>query len=236
MQTKMQTNDTKMQTTLQRHKEDEDEYRYFPDPDLVPVTISQEHIDTLRAQLPELPLVKRKRYAEELGLNDKQIDALLAEPATTALFDAVLKTGTSAKRAAAILLNYAAKRANEFGVEMDQLGITAGQIHDIAKLADDDKISSTAAADLFNLCCENPGDSAEELANDHKLIQVSDTGALDAMIDQVVADPKCAKAVEDIKAGKDKAIGMLMGQIMKLSKGSANPKVVTEMIKKKLQG
>ncbi|MAX24824.1 MAG: Asp-tRNA(Asn)/Glu-tRNA(Gln) amidotransferase GatCAB subunit B [Phycisphaeraceae bacterium] len=228
--------DTKMQTTLQRHKEDEDEYRYFPDPDLVPVTISQEHIDTLRAQLPELPLVKRKRYAEELGLNDKQIDALLAEPATTALFDAVLKTGTSAKRAAAILLNYAAKRANEFGVEMDQLGITAGQIHDIAKLADDDKISSTAAADLFNLCCENPGDSAEELANDHKLIQVSDTGALDAMIDQVVADPKCAKAVEDIKAGKDKAIGMLMGQIMKLSKGSANPKVVTEMIKKKLQG
>lgn len=228
--------DVKMQTTLQRHKEDEDEYRYFPDPDLVPVTISEAHIDRLKAELPELPMIKRKRYAAELGLSDKQIDALLAEPATTTLFDAVLATGTSAKRATAILLNYAAKRANDLGITMDKLGITAQQIHDIAQLADEDKIGSTAAADLFNICCENPGDSAVELANDHKLIQVSDTGALDAMIDQVLSDPKSAKAVEDIKAGKDKAIGMLMGQIMKLSKGSANPKVVTEMIKSKLQG
>ena len=168
-------------------------------------------------------------------MNTKQVDALLAEPATTQLFDAVLATGTSAKRATAILLNYAAKRSNELNINMNKLGITAQQIHDIAKLADDDKIGSTAAADLFNLCCDNPGDSAEELANDHKLIQVSDTGALDAMIDEVLANPKSAKAVEDIKAGKDKAIGMLMGQIMKLSKGSANPKVVTQMIKQKLQ-
>ncbi|MBL4701526.1 MAG: hypothetical protein JKX85_09740, partial [Phycisphaeraceae bacterium] len=136
----------------------------------------------------------------------------------------------------AILLNYAAKRANELGVAMDQLGITAQQIHDLGQLADDDKIGSSAAADLFNICCENPGVLAEQLANDNKLIQVSDTGALDAMIDEVLANPKSAKAVEDIRGGKDKAIGMLMGQIMKLSKGSANPKVVTQMIKAKLQG
>lgn len=228
--------DAKLVTTLQRQKEDEDEYRYFPDPDLVPVTISEEHIEKMRALLPELPMVKRKRYADDLGLNAKQIDALLAEPATTKLFDDVLATGTSAKRATAIILNYASKRANELNVSMDKLGITAQQIHDIAQLADDDKIGSTAAADLFNLCCETPGSSAEKLANEHKLIQVSDTGVLDAMIDQVIANPKSAKAVEDIKAGKDKAIGMLMGQIMQLSKGSANPKVVTQMIKAKLQG
>ncbi len=227
--------DNKNVTTLQRVKEDEDEYRYFPDPDLVPLNVDPALVEALRHQQPELPLARRVRYRDELGLNTRQIDALIAEPGITQMFEAVLAEGTAPQRAVSILLNYGSKRANETGCPLQQLGITAKHIHEIAALSDADKIGSSAAADLFNLCCDHPDQTAADLANKHKLLQVSDDGALEGFVDQVLANPKSAKAIEDIRNGKDKAIGALMGQIMQLSKGQANPKRVTELIKQKLQ-
>ena len=234
--------DNKLVTTPQREKEDADEYRYFPDPDLVTLQISDGWKDSLRAELPELPAVKKQRYVGDYGLKPIDADNLLAEPANTGFFEACVEAAagdggppTEPRRVAAMLLNAGAKRANEGGVFLDGLGITPQQVADIVALQDGDKISASAADKLFGHACESP-QSAEQLAEQHGLLQVSDDGALDEWIAQVLADPKNEKAIEQIKGGKDKAIGALLGQIMKLSKGQANPKVVGEKIKQQLMG
>jgi aspartyl-tRNA(Asn)/glutamyl-tRNA(Gln) amidotransferase subunit B len=229
--------DARGQTFLQREKEEAHDYRYFPDPDLVEVHVDDAWLDAVRAQLSEFPQAKRRRYAQDLGLDARQIDQILSEPATTRFFEAVLAAGVEGKRAAAVVLNQAAKRANEQGVAIDRIGITPQQAAAVILLQDADKIGSTAAADLFNHLCDANDASlaAEAIAGERGLLQVSDSAALEAYVDQVLADPRNEKAVADLRAGKDKAIGALMGQIMKLSKGKANPKVVTDVIKSRLQ-
>jgi len=227
--------DHKGVTFLQREKEEAHDYRYFPDPDLVPVVVSDEWVEAIRAKLPELPEARRRRYVESLGLNPKDAANLIDEPAGTRFFEAVLKEGADPKRAAALLLNYGAKLANDRNCRIDQLGITPAQVAGIAALLDGNKISSNAAADLFALAPGSGGATAEQLAEHHGLLQVSDTAALEAFVDQVLADPRNEKTVADLRGGKDKAIGALMGQIMKLSKGKANPQVVTQMVKKKVR-
>ena len=227
--------DAAQATFLQREKEEAHDYRYFPDPDLVPVTISDEWLETVRSAMPELPLQRRQRYVESLGLNIKDANALIDERDVCLFFEQVLAAGVAPKRAAAMLLNYGAKRANEHNCLISDLGITADQIKVIADLTDADQIGSSAADELFAHCCDDPAADPKDLAEQHGLIQVSDTSALDGYIDQVIANPKLARAVEDVKGGKEKAIGALIGQVMKLSKGQANPKVVGDMIKARLQ-
>ncbi len=226
--------DVNQVTLLQREKEEAHDYRYFPDPDLVPLVIDRAWVDQLQATLPEPPLAREKRYIEQLGLNPKDAQALIDEPETNAFYEEVLAIGVDAKRAAAMLLNYGAKRANEWGCGLHELGITPQQIKQIAELAAADRISSSAADELFGHCCDSEA-TAESLAQKHGLLQVSDTGALDGYVEEVLANPKNAKIVADIQAGKDKAIGALLGQVMKLSKGQANPKLVGEMIKQKVR-
>ncbi len=222
-------------TVPQRQKEDAHDYRYFPDPDLVPVVVSDEWIASVKAHLPELPLQRQRRYVSELGLGVKDARALIEEREVCQFYERVLALGVDPRRAAAMLLNNGAKRANERGCLVSQLGITPPQIKGIVDLLQADKIGSTAADELFGLCCESP-EPAEALAQKHGLLQVSDTAALEGYVDQVLANPKNAKIVEDLRGGKDKAIGALMGQIMKLSKGQANPKLVTELIKSRITG
>ena len=227
--------DNKFVTTPQREKEDADEYRYFPDPDLVTVAIDEDWLGRIKETVSELPTDKRTRYTDEYGLSDIDADNLLDDPRLTSFFEATIAAGTDPKRAAAMLLNYGSKLANERALPVNELGITPEQVKGIADLVSADKIGSSAAADLFAHCCDHD-DPAEALADKHGLLQVSDTGALEGFVDQVLADGKNQKAIDDIKAGKDKAVGALMGQIMKLSKGQANPKLVTQMIIGKLRG
>ena len=223
-------------TTFQRQKEDADEYRYFPDPDLVPIVISDEWIEKIRGRLSELPLDRQQRYLQKLELNPKDVATIIDGPALTAFFESVLAAGVEPRRAAAMLLNYGAKRANERGVAIHELPITPQQIKQIADLTAAGKISSNAADELFNHCLDQPaGASVESLAREKGLLQVSDSGALETYVAQVLADPRNGRTVADLKAGKDKAIGALIGQVMKLSKGQANPQVVTEIIKKTLR-
>ncbi|MEM6854689.1 MAG: Asp-tRNA(Asn)/Glu-tRNA(Gln) amidotransferase subunit GatB [Planctomycetota bacterium] len=237
--------DHKLVTTPQREKEDADEYRYFPDPDLVTLKIGDDWLDRLRAEQPELPIARQARYIREYGLKPIDADNLIAEPANTQFFEACVTAGradggpvTEPRRIAAMLLNAGAKRANEAGVALDGLGISPKQVADIVALQDADKISASAADKLFgHACAPGSGDAlAEQLAEQHGLLQVSDEGQLDEWIAAVLADPKNEKAIEQIKGGKDKAIGALLGQIMKLSKGQANPKAVGEKIKAQLSG
>ncbi|MFP4144066.1 MAG: Asp-tRNA(Asn)/Glu-tRNA(Gln) amidotransferase subunit GatB [Phycisphaeraceae bacterium] len=222
-------------TFLQREKEEAHDYRYFPDPDLVELTVEDGWLEQVRSELPELPLTREKRYVEELGIDPRDARSLVEEPRVTRFFEAVISAGAAPQRAATILRNNLARRANEQGAQVDELGIAPQQVADVIALVDADQIGSSAVDDLLGYCAESD-DSAEALAKGHGLVQVSDAGALEGMVDQVLADPKNARPVEDIKGGKDKAIGALMGQIMKLSKGQANPKMVRDLIKAKLQG
>ena len=223
-------------TFLQREKEDADEYRYFPDPDLVEVIVEHGWLESLKADMPELPWVRRQRYVETFGLSPVDARTLTDEPATTRFFEDVIDAGADAKKAAALLLNDGLKEANARGNALDQVGVSPGQVAAIIQLAVDDQVSSAGASKLFALCCEpqHAGADVMKLAESQALLQVSDTGALAGYIDQVLADPKNAPAIDDIRAGKGKAIGALIGQIMKLSKGAANPKVITAMIRERL--
>ena len=227
--------DARLVTTPQREKEDAHDYRYFPDPDLVPLTVDPNWVESLRADLPELPLQRLQRYTQTLGLNPKDAAALIDERDVCLFYEDALAQGAEPKKAAAMILNYGAKRANERGCLVSELGITPNHIKQILDLAAADKIGSTAADELFGHCCD-AGESAtaEALAQEHGLLQVSDTAALEAFVDQVLNNDKNAKAVTDLQGGKDKAIGALVGQVMKLSKGQANPKRVAELIRAKV--
>jgi aspartyl-tRNA(Asn)/glutamyl-tRNA(Gln) amidotransferase subunit B len=192
--------------------------------------------EQVRARIPELPLARYQRYMKAYDLSAKDAAALVDEIEVARFFEAIIEQGVAAKRAATMVLNFGARYANERGTRLDRLGITPTQIKQIEDLVQQDKISSNAADELFGHCIDNPDADASALAEQHNLLQVSDTSELDQYIEQVISDESNAKAVADVQAGKDKAIGALMGQIMKLSGGQANPKLVTQRIKDRLQG
>ena len=228
--------DARLVTTPQREKEDADEYRYFPDPDLVTLRIEDAWRQAIEGSLPELPLAKRRRYVSDYELKAVDADNLLAEPGNARFFEACVEAGSAdavaPRRIAAMLLNAGAKRANERAVTLDALGISPRQVAQIVALQDADQVSATAADKLFGIACESDDSAtAQQLAQQHGLLQVSDDGQLDEWIAQVLADPRNEKAILQIREGKDKAIGALLGQIMKLSQGQANPKAVGEKIK-----
>lgn len=217
-------------TFAQREKEEAHDYRYFPDPDLVPLVIDDAWVDEVRARLTELPLDRHRRYTQSLGLGDAETRTIIEDPTLCGFFDGVVAIGGDPQKTASMLLNYGAKRANEQGLPIAQLGITPHQVAGIAQLVAADRIGSSAADRLFGYCCQSD-EEAESLAQKHGLMQVSDSGALETFVDQVLTDPGNAKIVADIRAGKDKAIGALVGQVMKMSKGQANAKLVGQIIR-----
>ncbi|MCG8618972.1 MAG: hypothetical protein MI802_22345, partial [Desulfobacterales bacterium] len=224
--------DNKLVTVLQREKEDAHDYRYFPDPDLVPVEVSEDWLDELRATIPQLPLARQQRYVDEYGLTIVQARTLTEERDVCLLYEAVIASGVEAKRAAAVLLNNLAKRANEAGVLISELGITPEQIATIERMAGDNQISSNGADELYGMCCANGEADPAKLAEEHKLIQVSDDSALDEWVAAAIeAEPQAA---DDVRNGKMAAIGRLIGAVMKASGGQANPKVVQQKIRETL--
>ncbi|MEM9296158.1 MAG: Asp-tRNA(Asn)/Glu-tRNA(Gln) amidotransferase subunit GatB [Planctomycetota bacterium] len=227
--------DAKLVTTPQREKEDAHDYRYFPDPDLTPVKLDAGYIEELRAALPEPPVARYVRYLDGVGLKPEDARAILDEPGLTQMYEGVVAVGGDAKKAAVTLLNAGAKLANERGVSVADLGASPEQIAGALKLAADGTISAGAVEKVIALACDSD-DPADRLAERGGLVQVSDDSALEAWVDEAIANPKLAKAVEDVKAGKAKAVGAIMGAVMKLSKGQANPQVVSKMILGKLGG
>ena len=225
--------DVNMATTLQREKEEAHDYRYFPDPDLVPVTVSDEWRERVRATIPELPPQRERRYIDELGLAVKDARSITGERDVCLFFEDVLVAGVEPKRAAAILLNNLAKRANERGALVSDLGITPGQIKTIEAMQAESKISSNGADELYGLCTEaGPDADPAKLAEEKGLLQVSDESALDEWVDNAIeAEPKAA---DDVRNGKQAAIGRLVGAVMKQSKGQANPKAVQAKLREKL--
>jgi aspartyl-tRNA(Asn)/glutamyl-tRNA(Gln) amidotransferase subunit B len=218
-------------TFPQREKEEANDYRYFPDPDLVPVEVDEAWLAELKAQVGELPAARRKRYVEALGLSPTDAAILAGDRATGEFYEAAIAAGGDAKRVSNLILSHGRRLANEKSVALSQIGVSPARFAEVANLIDQNKVSASSAGAIFDKLRENDR-PAEQLAADLGLTQVSDTGAIDTAIDAVIAaNPK---PLQDYRAGKQSAMGALVGMVMKNGKG-LNPKMVQEALKRKLE-
>ena len=224
-------------TVLQREKEDAHDYRYFPDPDLVPVVTDDAWIARVRAEIPELPAARRARYVGEYGLERKDADALVEDRAACLFFEAcVAEMGGSAKAgyaAGKFLLNQLSKRANELGCGLDAAGLGPRQVAGILAMRESGTLGAQNV-DALVAAIAGTGAEAHDAAAAAGLLVVRDDSALDGWIDQAIAANEQAAA--DVRAGKGAAIGRIVGAVMKLAGGKADAKTVNERIMKRLSG
>lgn len=218
------------ETRTMRSKEDAMDYRYFPDPDLLPLEISQKFVDDIKASLPELPDQKKERYMNDLGLTQYDASVLVAEQAVTAYFEIAAKD-VDAKLAANWVTAELFGRLNKIGISIENSPVSATQFNGLLKRIKDNTISGKIAKDVLDLMMES-GKDADVIIDEKGLKQVTDTGAIEKVIDEVLAANQ--DKVEQYKSGKDKLFGFFVGQTMKASGGKANPAAVNEILKKKL--
>jgi aspartyl-tRNA(Asn)/glutamyl-tRNA(Gln) amidotransferase subunit B len=219
--------DQKLVTVLQRAKEDAHDYRYFPDPDLVPLTISQSWIDEVNESIPELPASRRSRYQSEYGLTAKNASALTADISLCNFFEECVRESGEGTESAKWILNAGAKRANELDCSVESLGVTPEQIAGIIELRANKSIGSSAADTLFGLLCDSDLEAAS-LADENGLLQVTDVSEIEEWVREAIeAQPQAA---DDVRGGKDAAIGRLVGEVMKLSGGSADATTARDLL------
>jgi aspartyl-tRNA(Asn)/glutamyl-tRNA(Gln) amidotransferase subunit B len=229
----------KNQTFSMRTKEEAEDYRYFPDPDLPPLVIEKEVIEKLRQSLPELPDQKRDRFMKEFGLSRYDGSMLTSAPSLAVFFEEAVKLGgnTSGKTVANLLLGEVTRLLNESGQDIMASPFKAKQFADLSTLLQDKTISATAAKQIITILhaegVDGKGD-VNAIVEREGLKQVSDLSALEPIIDQIIAsNPKQA---EDFRAGKDKLLGFFVGQAMKATQGKANPGMLQDLVLKKLKG
>ena len=213
-----------------RSKEDAHDYRYFPDPDLLPLELDDEFLNECRASLPELPDAKRKRF-EGLGISAYNASVLTAEVETAGWFDTLLSHDVDAKQAANWVVAELFGALNRLGVTIAESPVSPAHAAGLLKLVADGTISGSIAKTVFEKMLES-GDPAGDIVEREGLKQTSDTGAIDAEIDKILAAN--ADKVEQYKAGKEALFGFFVGQTMKAMQGKANPQVVNERLRAKL--
>lgn len=220
------------ETRSMRSKEVENDYRYFPEPDLLPIEIDDSYIEALREQLPELPEAKKERFMSQYGLSDYDAGVLVVEREMADYFEAVAKTGGDAKMAANWvcvelqgLLNKEDWEIGECPIQADRLGTLIARIKD-------NTISGKIAKTVFETMVEDPA-GVDEIIESKGLKQVTDTGAIEALVDEVIANNP--DQVQQLRDGKEQVIGYLVGQAMKLSQGKANPGQVNQLLRDKIK-
>lgn len=219
-------------TKSMRTKEEANDYRYFPEPDLVPFTVSDEYIENIRKSLPELPDARKERYMKEFGLSSEDAVFMTNDKATADYFEAAVDAGADPKACVNWLMGEFASQLSTDGIEIAKAPVSAENLAALLKLISKGTISGKIAKNVFATMWKEGG-NPEEIVKAQGLVQISDTAELSKLVDEVVG--KNPKAVEDFKAGKKKAVGALVGQIMKATKGKANPRVINELLNKKLQ-
>lgn len=219
-------------TKSMRTKEEANDYRYFPEPDLVPFTVSDEYIENIRKSLPELPDARKERYMKEFGLSSEDAVFMTNDKATADYFEAAVEAGADPKACVNWLMGEFASQLSTDGIEIAKAPVSAENLAALLKLISKGTISGKIAKKVFATMWKEGG-NPEEIVKAQGLVQISDTAELSKLVDDVVG--KNPKAVEDFKAGKKKAVGALVGQIMKATKGKANPRVINELLNKKLQ-
>ncbi|HEY9201352.1 MAG TPA: Asp-tRNA(Asn)/Glu-tRNA(Gln) amidotransferase subunit GatB [Gammaproteobacteria bacterium] len=221
----------KNETRSMRSKEEANDYRYFPDPDLLPVVLDETYLDDVRKTLPELPAEKAARFASELGLSEYDAGILTASRALADYFEAVVQQSVDAKLAANWLIGDVSARLNKDDLEITQCPVSANDLAGMLKRIADNTISGKIAKDVFNSMWNGEGD-ADTVIENKGLKQITDDSAIETMIDEVIASSP--DQLQQYRAGKDKLFGYFVGQIMKASQGKANPAQVNKILKAKL--
>jgi aspartyl-tRNA(Asn)/glutamyl-tRNA(Gln) amidotransferase subunit B len=228
-ETRLYDPDKNMTRTL-RSKEDAHDYRYFPDPDLLPLELDEAFVEECRASLPELPDAKRKRY-EGLGIPPYNASVLTAEVESARWFDALLERGVEPKAAANWVASELFGALNRLGKTIAESPVGPAEAAELLALVGDGTISGSLAKQVFEIMLET-GEGAADIVEKRGLKQTSDTGAIDAAVDEVLAAN--ADKVEQYKAGKQALFGFFVGQVMKAMAGKANPQVVNERLRARL--
>lgn len=218
-------------TLLMRVKEGSDDYRYFPEPDLLDIFIDEEWKTAIASEIPELPDQRQKRYVEELGLPVYDAKVLTVTKEMADFFEGTVEAGAEAKLASNWIMGDVSAYLNAEGKELYQIALTPEGLASMIKLIENGTISSKIAKTVFKELIENGGD-AEAIVKEKGLVQISDEGTLLKIISEVLdANPQ---SIEDFKNGKNKAVGFLVGQLMKATKGQANPQIVNQLLNQEL--
>ena len=219
-------------TKSMRTKEEANDYRYFPEPDLAPFTVSEEYIEDIRKTLPELPDERRERYIANFGLSSTDAQYMTNDKDTSDYFEKVVAAGADPKASVNWIMGEFASQLSNAGIEIAKAPVTPENLAKLLALIAKGTISGKIAKKVFAEMWKDGADP-EEIVKAQGLVQISDTGALKELVVKVIANNP--KAVEDFKAGKKKAVGALVGQIMKETKGKANPKVINELLNDELK-
>ena len=225
-------------TRSMRSKEDAHDYRYFPDPDLLPVVLTPDYVANIRDALPELPAQKRERFMTDYGLSRYDASVLVSDIETPLYYEAVVKNVTAwkdAKESAKMASNWVSGELfamlKEEGLSIGSSPVKPEKLAALLNLIGDDKISGRIAKEVFADMWQS-GKDPESIVEEKGLVQISDTGELESIADKVLADNP--GMVEQYKSGKDKLFGFFVGQVMKATGGKANPKIINDILKKKL--
>ena len=218
-------------TQSMRSKEDAHDYRYMPEPDLPPIITTDEEIENFRKSLPELPDARRARLTKTFGLSDYDAGIITSSRAMAEYFDTVVENGADAKLAANWIMSDLSKNLNAENLTIESSPVEAERLAEMILLIQKGTISGKIAKTVFAEMWKSK-DTAEKIVKDKGLVQITDTGEIEKVIDEVIAQNE--KAVNDYRGGNKKAVGALVGQVMKLTKGKANPQMVNQLLAKKL--
>ena len=222
------------ETRAMRSKEDSADYRYFPDPDLPPLCISEQWIEETRGKMPELPRKMAERFVADYGLPEYDATTLTQSPAMAAYFEQAAQTSGQPKLASNWVMGEISKRLNAEDIGIDAAKVSAAQLAQLIGRIQDGTISNAAARQVFEALWSGEGAEVDAVIAAKGLKQMNDSGALEKIIDEVIAANPAN--VEQFKAGKDKAFNALVGQVMKASQGKANPAQVNELLRSRLAG
>jgi aspartyl-tRNA(Asn)/glutamyl-tRNA(Gln) amidotransferase subunit B len=220
------------ETRAMRTKEEAHDYRYFPDPDLLPLVVTEDEIETMRRTLPELPEAKRARYVER-GIPAHAAELLVASRDSAEFFDAAVGTGAGHEATANLMTGELASLLNDAGISFAASPVTPQDVAALQGRVADGTISGKIAKELLRAKFEGERATIDALIDKRGLRQISDAGAIDRLVDEVLA--KNERQVADYRAGRDKAFNSLVGQVMKATHGKANPAQVNEILRKKLK-
>lgn len=223
--------DNKDASFAMRSKENAQDYRYFPEPDLLPIEISDEWINTVRENMPELPDTKRARYIKDFGLSEYDASVITSERQIAYLFEDTVKLSSEPKEACNLIMGELMRLMSETGTLAEEIDMDAGKIADLIKLIVDGKINRTVGKEVFEYIFRNNIDPVKYVM-ENGLLMLNDDSLIESTIDEVIANNP--KSVADLKAGKDKAKVFLVGQTMKALKGKANPQTVNKILNEKL--
>ncbi|MEL7596844.1 MAG: Asp-tRNA(Asn)/Glu-tRNA(Gln) amidotransferase subunit GatB, partial [Clostridiaceae bacterium] len=222
----------KGKTVSMRSKEDAHDYRYFPEPDIIPIVVKDEIIEEMEKTIPELPKVKKDRFIKEYGLNTKEVNVLIEDRPLAKYYEELVATGCNYKVACNWILGDILRVLNDEKISCDEFTIDVARMSKLISLVEEGKISNTAAKTVFEEMLQSSKEP-ESIVKEKGLIQISSTDEIEPIIEAILE--KNPQAVEQFKEGKVQVKGFLVGQVMKETKGKANPKIVTDIIEKKLR-